>query len=571
MTMLMAFLAFSALSSCSEEVVADKQESQEVSPDLPEGITEFSTADDATRTSLDPDAKFYWADNDNIWVDVDGNDTFSKGNIIDKTELFDDNRKAKFYFTGTMNKGSYNLTYTGTNSTSGTTVTIAAEQVQAEPDKSEHIGSDGDCATAVASPNSKGKYTFTLQHKAHYLIFQPYKDDDIGDEYQWDLVDIEIIELDGKPLSGTYAFGMGGLDASSVQNAKSTLKLTIGGTEGFRLPRKSNWETKKTSWYAVIAPTSDGSNHRLRIKYRIKTNGEINYYNGVSESEDFVIIKDVNIASAPNKVTKIAQKMTVERFPTSLFYMWDAAEGEYYWKSVSNPPTYYGASATGHPTSGDARYTTYTIPSGNGIRYDATKSCKSLPNVNAATWYAMAGDPRWETEYPWVFDYDYGHIYTRGTWFKKWDVIVAENSVHFAGKNSTMTGCDVSFKGTSVPIYNSDRAITEYRNYTGTDYRSTEFPSATWFQSRNPSYRDGGRPADITNYFFLPANGHLNNGALLNTGGIHGCYWLSSAVPKKYPTIATSLAYIMETKYFALQVRGDNGAVPNGRPVFDWK
>lgn len=563
-TMLMAFTVSFTLSSCSEEIVKDKQENQETQEenlDFPKDVTVFTTGgDETTRTSLDLNAYFYWTANDKIWVDVAKDGSYATSS--DDMEMSSDKRLAKFIFAGeTMNESSYELTYTGINSTSGTEVTIPQDQSQDGPDDATSIGRNGDCATATATQNAKGQYEFTLQHKAHYLIFQPYQDPVINTK-TWKLKKIEVISLDDEVLCGTYDFDKTGLIASSVQSPNTTITIdNIGGTAGVAL--KKGKASDNPVWYAVIAPATDG-NHKLRIKYTIDPDAEVNYINGASQDKNIVIVKDLIINSAPNRVTKIAHKMTVESFSTSVFYMWDATAP--YWQDISNPPTYYGANKPSSAFPSGNRHTSITTNAPASGLAAANSPCKDLPNVNALTWYAMAGDARWETEYPWVFDNDYNHIYTLGTWFKKWDVIVSENSV-LTGKS--ITNCDKSFIGT-VRIYTSS-TDTEgvLREYDGTDYRSTGFPSNIWFQPRFQSYKTDGRPKDTSNYFFLPANGHIDRPIinkipqsyiiLSEGGGIHGCYWSSSAVPGK------DLAYIMETKYYSLHVRQDNASVFRGK------
>lgn len=558
-TMLMAFVAFSTLNSCNEDIVVEKQEVQEENLDIPEGVTVFSASDDATRTTMDSEGKFYWTDGDQIWVDVDKKGTFSKPS--DDIQMSGDKRYAKFIIGRTLRDGPYNLTYTGVNSGSGTEVTIAAEQSQTMPNDPTHIGMDGDCASATATDEkNNGKYSFALNHKAHYLIFQPYKEED--NNSTWKLQKIEIIELDGKPLSGTYDFGMDGLVASSVQNEKSTMTLTISGEDGNGC--ELHKEQGRDSWYVVIAPDPAGTTHRLKIKYHIKPPQLVNYINNGGD-ETFVISRDeVVLPSTPNKVTRIRHKMKVERYSTSVFYMWDATAP--YWQDISNPPTYYGANKPSSAFPSGNRLTPITTNAPPKGRAAANSPCKYLPNVNALTWYAMAGDARWDKEYPWCFDNDLDYIYTQGTWFLRWDNIVAANSSVLTGKS--ITDCDVSFKGT-VRIYTSSSDKEGVlREYDGTDYRSTGFPDDKWFQPRFPSYKTG-RPKDTSNYFFLPANGHIdrpiinkipqNYIILSEGGGIHGCYWSSSEVPGK------DLAYIMETKYYSLHVRQDNASVFRGK------
>ena len=563
-TMLMAFTASFTLSSCSEEIVEDKQENQETQEedlDLPKDVTVFTTGgDETTRTSLDLNAYFYWTADDKIWVDVAGDGSYATSS--DDMKMSSDKRLAKFIFAGeTMNESTYELTYTGINSTSGTEVTIPQDQSQNVPNDATSIGRNGDCATATATKNAKGQYTFTLEHKAHYLIFQPYQDPVINTK-TWKVKKIEIISLDDEVLCGTYDFNKTGLIASSVKSPKTTIKIdNIGGTAGVALKKEK--ASDNPVWYAVIAPATD-EKHNLRIKYTIDPDAEVNYINGASQNENIVIVKDLIINSAPNRVTKIAHKMTVERYPTDVFYMWDATAP--YWQGISNPPTYYGANKPSSAFPSGNRLTPITTNAPANGRAAVNSPCQDQPNVNALTWYAMAGDARWETEYPWVFDNDYNHIYTQGTWFLRWDNIVAANSSVLTGKS--ITDCDVSFKGT-VRIYTSGTDKEGVlREYDGTDYCSTGFPDDKWFQPRFPSYKTG-RPKDTSNYFFLPANGHIDRPNISNVpqnyiilsegGGIHGCYWSSSEVPGK------DLAYIMETKYYSLHVRQDNASVFRGK------
>ncbi|MBQ4484547.1 MAG: hypothetical protein II934_06075 [Prevotella sp.] len=560
-TMLMAFTVSFTLSSCSEEIVEDKQENQETQEenlDFPKDVTVFTTGgDETTRTSLDLNAYFYWTANDKIWVDVAKDGSYATSS--DDMEMSSDKRLAKFIFAGeTMNEPTYELTYTGINSTSGTKVTIPQDQSQDGPNDATSIGRNGDCATATATQNAKGQYEFTLQHKAHYLIFQPYQDPVINTK-TWKVKKIEVISLDDEVLCGTYDFNKTGLIASSVQSPNTTITIdNIGGTAGVAL--KKGKASDNPVWYAVIAPATDG-NHKLRIKYTIDPDAYINFNgSGTPTKGDIVIVKDLTINSAANKVTKIAHKMTLMTVPTNVFYMWDATAP---YCSSSFKLMHYGQTVDVIPTSGDTNYTPFTTSAPSKGRAAANSPCSGLPNVNAATWYAYAGDPRWETEYPWHYDGDTGfdYIYTLGTWIKKWDVIVAENSV-LTGK--TFTDCDVSFTGTNIPVYDSSGTITEYRDYDGTDYRSETFPDIEWFRSRNPNYKNNGRPNDTSDYFFLPANDCINvNGTLLTN--IHGCYWLSSAVP------GVTIPHLLEMKNFNIWIRQDNGNPRNGRPApTDW-
>ena len=604
-TMLMAFLVSFTLSSCSEEIlVEEKQETQqEENFDIPEGAVVFTTGgDEITRTSLDLNAYFYWTADNTIWVDTDKDGTF--GTRSDNMEMSEDKRFARFFFTNFPDvEGDLNLTYTGTEPISATKVKIKADQSQIAPNDGTVVGKNGDCATAVATKNGKGQYIFTLQHKAHYLIFQPYKDIEIPDAKEWYLKKIEIISLNDENLSGTFnfaknydVFSKAGIEASGVEGGSNTVTINTGGAAGVKLIK---WDKSvsdpdpnpNSAWYAVIAPTTATSGkHWLRIKYTVYPDAYINYNGNESTlvKSDIVIVKDVEINSAANKVTKIAHKMTAERIPTDEFYQWNAPKSYWYGVPLANRPTYYTAvNSTDYPkTTSDQRYTTLTSAAPASTSTPATNTpCSNLPDVNALTWYAMAGDARWDYEYPWRFDDDFDYIYTQGTWFLKWEHIVT-NNVTLCPELATTTkaDCPISFKRDNVTVYNNDGSVKAVRNYDGTDYRKTTIPQvtgdnpskpleSTLFQPRYPWYKTNGRPKDVSRYFILPVNGHVTDGKLQSKGVLHGCYWSSTAVPGSANLSGIGIAYIMETKNFSLWVRQDNGSATDGRSALDdwWK
>ena len=521
---IMLFMAFitAALTGCVSEVANENDENGDKNSVVVRDGIVFSDETNSTRTSIGTTGLFYWETGDQIWVDENKDGTFSLRS--NDSELATDKRTANFYFWGkSFKKGSYDLTYTGNGSSSGTSVTIKADQSQTVPNDSAHIGTSGDCATATATQQPNGNYKFTLNHKAHYLIFQPYKPDVVTDG--WRLMSIEIIDADGKAICGTYPFGMGGLDQTNATNTQSQVTLTLGGTDGYLLPNYTAWNSSKGSWYAVIAPDPAGTSRNLKIKYTIKPTGGANYIEGSYEEKEttFSIIKDLpSISSAPNKVTRIRHELSATSYPTSLYYMWDAAEGEYYWKGVANPPTVYGSSATGYamaPT--DARW--YNI---NAFQYfgsnpdprgpfSAERSCKDLPNINAMMWYVKYGDPRWDEYYPWCLDGDYAHIYNRGAWFLKW------NEIPGKPEGSTAATCATS------PVDGKD-----YRRFGNGPLFADGSNSSTDYQTKGrPS------PGELGKYFFLPALGIIEDGRLSPEYGVRGAYWSSSTYSHYYKNI----------------------------------
>lgn len=181
--------------------------------------------------------------------------------------------------------------------------------------------------------------------------------------------------------------------------------------------------------------------------------------------------------------------------------MWDAAEGEYYWKGVANPPTTFGSLVTGYPSvSTDSRWYNTPVPGANVLANSASRSCKNLPTFCAMTWYVMRGDPRWDEYYPWCLNGDYAHIYNKGAWFLKW------NEIPNKPAGTTQTTCDIAFGHPSAPT-----KMVNCMNPT-TDYQTKGRPA----------------PGEIDKYFFLPALGMFDNGKHSIEFGINGAYWSSS-------------------------------------------
>lgn len=527
------FVMFAAgmlsLTGCGDEVQNPQNNGENPENNTEKGMTVFSTSDD-TRTSMDADRKFYWTTGDQIFVEM------SSGNWVKTTgsEISDDRKTANFYLSGALKEPKYNLVFTGSGSNSATQVTIKNEQGQSAWNNAEHIGTSGDCGVSEAVKQANGKYTFSLKHKAAYLMFQPYKPDRVTDG--WKLMQIEIIDADGKPLCGTYSFDMNGLSNAPTSNGKSMVTLTCSG--GFTLPNKTTWETTKSSIFAVIQP-SGSETRNIKIRYTIKPTISVN---NVADAT-FTITKEFSKSFSVDGVTTIRHELSAESYSTNIYYMWDAPVGEYYWKGVANPPVILSTSGTGYPeNSSDSRWFNSFV-----IAPDpASRSCKDMPNVNAMAWYLMYGDPRWEGETPWYMDGTGAHIYLGGIWLKKWELIT-EKPV-----GSTIIDCSISPVG-----YNGETAV----DYRSVNMQNDPFP----FRIEDDNYRTKGRPSasEKDRYFFLPAISHVDKGQLST---LHGCYWLSSPVPNN----STNAAYYLE---FAANyiVIANNGSRRCGRVVTpDW-
>lgn len=543
---IMLFMAFitAALTGCVSEVANENDENGDKNSVVVRDGIVFSDETNSTRTSIGTTGLFYWETGDQIWVDENKDGTFSLRS--NDSELATDKRTANFYFRGkSLQNGPYDLTYTGNGSSSGTSVTIKANQSQTAPNDSAHIGTSGDCATATATQQPNGNYRFTLNHKAHYLIFQPYKPDVVTDG--WRLMSIEIIDTDGKTLCGTYPFGMGGLDQTRVTGTQSPqVTLTLGGTDGHLLPNKTAWNSSKDSWYAVIAPDINAASRNLKIRYNIKPTNSVNRVAGAT----FAVIKELTVSSAPNKVTRIRHELDVNaRYSPRLHYMWDAIES--YWNTihVNAIPQWFGDKRLGYPVSSTANPQRWynTVTASNVNTGKATRSCVNLPNANAMYWYATAGDPRWETNYPWYFENNSGsYIYTYGAWFLKKQYISG-------------------FDGTKIP-YNS--GTIDLRKDADQPYLRTQ-------RNESETYKTGGRPADseLDKYFFLPTLGFVYEGELnvaadptLSVEQISGSYWSSTAVPS-----TDNIAYYLGFSQIAVGVGYQGANRDYGRVVApDW-
>lgn len=525
-----------ALTGCGDELQTSQNDSGEISENSAGQMyqTVFSTGDDITRTTLDENRKFYWTTGDQIWVET------SSGNWIESfsSRLSADSTTADFYLSGTLGAQKYNLVYTGNGSTSADEVTIKDVQAQSEWDNAVHIGTSGDCGVDSAKLQATGKYKFSLKHKAAYLVFQPYKANRVAD--CWRLMKIEIVDADGKPLCGTYPFGMEGLDTGNAQTTSDRVTLTLGGTDGLEIPNATAAATARKNCFAVIQP-SGTETRNMKIRYTIKPTGSVN---GVADST-FVVTKEFSKSFSVNGVTTIRHELDAVPYSTYIYYMWDAVNWYWWGVTVPNRPKWDGQYNPNYPANASDPNGRWYNPVAAPAQ--ATRSCANLPNVNEFSWYVMAGDPRWDSENPWYLEGEGNggkHIYTRGVWMLKMEHIRAKEGV--------------------------TAAYMKQRSYDRTtDARSTGLSNYEYLNN-SVSYQSGGRPtsAELDKYFFLPATGHVSQGLLEGLkGDSHGCYWSSSPHPA---TIQSAYCLVFYAR--GINVGNANeGARYLGRPVVpDW-
>ena len=379
-----------AFASCANDELA--QNGKTSTSD--KGLTAFSTGEPATRTTMEADGTFYWEAGDKIWVkDDSGNWKQSSNSPTGKTASF------KFLMPGKYTaKSSYEVYYPGKNGNQDQ-VTISANQTQTEPNTTAHFGASGDCGIAKATRNATThEFEFALDHKAAYLVFQPYTSNTILNKCY--LMKIEVTSDNDITSTSTYTLdptadtGAGALTGTG--NGKQIVLETKGSgayANGFPLTNTSASLTTNGA-YMVIKPGT----HTLRIRYwvRDKDTGIQGTITKLIPSHTF----------AKNEYVNMEANLQIKNYDGDHYYMWDAQDQ--YWKGHewnkggSQPILGMPGFSHDYPTNGDSRYYNTYFP-GNGISNPATHtSFNGVPNVNEMTWYAKGGDPHWDADEIWA-------------------------------------------------------------------------------------------------------------------------------------------------------------------------
>ena len=467
--------------SCAKEDVAQNPTNKEGDND--KNLTTFIAGDEAkTRTSLDYNSSdFSWEAGDYIYVkDDDGVLRKSTNAPTSKVAAFMYKVPGKF----TANT-SYKVYYLGKNS-NGSQVTISANQTQTAPDNTEHFGTAGDYGTATATGTVGGSiFSFQLEHQPAYLVFQPYTSNTILRNCY--LTKVEVTS--DNDIAETYSINTttGALDASAGTGSKQIVLTTSGSStnpNGFPLSNSSA-NVATNGAYMVIKPGT----HILKVRYWVKD---------VDTNVEGTITKTLPAtAYASNTYYDMTANLNVRDYDGDHYYMWDAEKQYWYgyeWtrhlSGNTGQPTLNGNSSSNYAQSNSdvSRWYNESYP-GYGVSNPATHtSCKDLPNVNEMTWYAAAGDPRWDADGLWT---TMGHLYKGGMWFKK---------------KANISGFD------------ANKAVD------GSDWRTT-----SKYQNWSASYTLPDA-ADANNYFYLPALGCYYSGQLYSVGD-YGYYWSSSAYP----------------------------------------
>lgn len=477
-TSLFATCLLMGLTACSNDNVSDADYSNSAKDKDLTGKTSFSITSEAkTRTSgvYNSGVDFFWTPSDNIWVNS-GSTTSPTLTASSSNNITSTTASAKFYFDGTYTAASYPVRYTGNESTSGNTVTIATSQNQDVANNATQLGTVGDCGVGTATRQTDGSYKFTLSHKASYITFMPYYSKEELDASAV-VTQIKVEAANGEKLAGTFNFSDSGLGAAN--SSSNSVTLTLNGTSsttGFPIPTTA--AASKNAAIMVVAP---GTYSTFKVTYTL--------YDSVTGTNSTISYTYSGIKCDAGKNQKISTDLGMATYTSrkSNYYMWDAKKN--YWDGFeTSQPLLNDAENTNYAkSSDDTRWYntafTYKVPT------KAINSCKDEPTFEALTWYIGAGSPRLDKKTLWVFA---NHLYVGGIWLKKQSKISGFSSEESCpGTDTWISGNDIKF-----------------------------------------TVAFSGKPESSvrSDYFYLPALGQYKKGKLIDLGK-KGYYWASTPNP----------------------------------------
>ena len=555
-----ATIAMAGFTACSQDLTEEQKKNTKENP---KHLTEFFATNSAkTRTgakyvtipSVLDGLLFYWNSGDQIWIDKNNDGVYVKndGSDIQSGSKLED---ANFFFNDQLNATSYKVRYTGNNSSAANEVTFAETQIQTAPNDASNIGKYGDCGVAVATKNAQGKYQFTLQHKAAYMVLSPYST--YGFASSVGIVAVYVTA--SKPISGKFAF-----DDNGVGEAKTGAKNTIAwfykqellGREhissfnsNFRdqqnmLPLPTAADVTQNG---IIITMPAGTYEDLTIEYGLidTATGGYGYYKQT--------FKNKTLVAGENRVLSRDIKLDTE-FDPNEYYAWDAVQDAYYWKGAPNKLRVgrnMPSESTGYATSSaDPRFQNET-PGGSTTSVadnTATRGGVSALNYNEALWMVQKGAAKWDEWKMYVMN---KHLYNGGIWIKTLQQIASENGRTVENLKEGFLGIDFRMCGCS----NNPQATRTYINL-------------------EENY---GKPAkaDRSKYMFIPAAGYFGrptdpsqqNLRIMLFCGDQGFYWTSNA-----SSIDTNggLAFIFQRNDVSPFVDGDHSRydADNAQPSF---
>ncbi|MBF1440705.1 MAG: hypothetical protein HXN44_00945 [Prevotella nanceiensis] len=517
-----ATIAMAGFTACSQDLTEEQKKNTKENP---KHLTEFFATNSAkTRTgakyvttpSVLDGLLFYWNSGDQIWIDKNNDGVYVKndGSDIQSGSKLED---ANFFFNDQLNATSYKVRYTGNNSSAANEVTFAETQIQTAPNDASNIGKYGDCGVAVATKNAQGKYQFTLQHKAAYMVLSPYST--YGFSSSVGVVAVYVTA--SKPISGKFAF-----DDNGVGEAKTGAKNTIAWFYKQELAGRkhissfnSNFRDQQNmlplptaadvTQNGIIITMPAGTYEDLTIEYGLVdiATGGYGYYKQT--------FKNKTLVAGENRVLSRDIKLDTE-FDPNEYYAWDAVQDAYYWKGATNKLRVgrnMPSESTGYATSAsDPRFQNET-PGGstsNVADNAATRGATVAFNHNEALWLILNGEAKWDEWKMYVMN---KHLYNGGIWIKTLKQIALERRV-------------------------TVESLKE--GFLGMDFRKcacTNNPHAK--RTFNDAAENYERPAkaDRSKYMFMPAAGYFGrptepsqqNLRIMLFCGDQGFYWTSNA------------------------------------------
>ena len=517
-----ATIAMAGFTACSQDLTEEQKKNTKENP---KHLTEFFATNSAkTRTgakyvtipSVLDGLLFYWNSGDQIWIDKNNDNVFVKndGSDIQSGSKVED---ANFFFNDQLNATSYKVRYTGNESSTANEVTFAETQIQTAPNDASNIGKYGDCGVAVATKNGQGKYQFTLQHKAAYLVLSPYST--YGFSSSVGVVAVYVTA--SKPISGKFAF-----DDNGVGEAKTGAKNTIAWFYKQELLGREHISSSNSNFRdqqnmlplptaadvtqnGIIITMPAGTYEDLTIEYGLIdiATGGYGYYKQT--------FKNKTLVAGENRVLSRDIKLDTE-FDPNEYYAWDAVQDAYYWKGAPNKLRVgrnMPSESTGYATSSaDPRFQNET-PGGSTTSVadnTATRGGVSALNYNEALWMVQKGAAKWDEWKMYVMN---KHLYNGGIWIKTLQQIASENGRTVENLKEGFLGIDFRKCGCSYNPQATRTYINLEENY--------------------------GKPAkaDRSKYMFIPAAGYFGrptdpsqqNLRIMLFCGDQGFYWTSNA------------------------------------------
>ena len=473
-TNIIASLLF--VTSCTSENIAPNSQTEE---NKTEHYTSFISGIAPSRTSLDyNDIKYFWENGDKIYVKDDNGIWQSAATTGNSIPYY------SFKVPGSFNASSYFVFYPGKNGVNDN-VTISTTQTQATPNSTIHIGESGDCGLATAHEIGHG-YPFQLDHKAAFLVFQPYT----NDVALKDLLIEKIEIISDNNIAGSYTLDPVSNKLIGTGTSKTiTLKTGTGSfNKGF--PMQMTTKNLSTNGaYMVIAP----GHHKLQVNYWLQTKSYEQYSRKVTRGYITQYIPDFNYEE--NNYYDIPADLPITNYPYNIYYLWGAKqECGYGYRDATGrfdgTRDFPKSKATDPDRWQDDVTPVYSDPTGNAPAVVVNNSAAGCPNVNEILWYIQQGDPHFDETVIWTSQ---GLTVTGGMWFKK--------------------KTNISGFSTEVAPDGTDKTRTIRKNY--------NLPHNVTAKT--------GRPENIEEYFFLPALGFYNSvNSHIITIGTYGGYWSST-------------------------------------------